>query len=69
MLIPSWEMKQICLISVFNHVENQAQLVWTCAYEEKDDVWKSVWAHFIVIRVVVECVWAHFIVILVVVER
>ena len=36
-------------------VENQAQLVWTCAYEEKDNVWKSVWAHFIVIRVVVEC--------------
>ena len=45
----------IMIVFVFVFVENQAQLVWTCAYEEMDNVWKSVWAHFIVIRVVVEC--------------
>ena len=43
------------IVSLNDIVENQAQLVWTCACKEKDDVWKSVWAHFIVIRVVVEC--------------
>ena len=31
--------------------ENQAQFMWTNAYGEKCDVWKSVWAHFIVIFV------------------
>ena len=43
-----------CPFQVILSVENKAQLVWTCAYEEKHNVWKSVWAHFIVIRVVVK---------------
>ena len=27
-------------------VKNRAHLVWTCAYEEKHNVWKSAWEHF-----------------------
>ena len=40
------------LLHFSNTLENDAQILWTCSYGEKHNVWKSVWAHFIVIDVI-----------------